>query len=64
MGVNGAYVGGNANNGANDGFAYVNHNNSPANTNANIGSRLSRKIIVIWFTNTPITLPLGKKSRR
>lgn len=36
----GAYVGGNANNGANDGFAYVNTNDTPANSNANIGSRL------------------------
>ena len=33
--------GGNANNGANAGFAYSNSNNAPSNTNANIGSRLN-----------------------
>lgn len=31
---------GNANNGANAGFAYANVNNAPSNTNANIGSQL------------------------
>ena len=36
----GLLVGGNANNGANCGFAYLNSNNAPSNTNANIGSRL------------------------
>jgi hypothetical protein len=34
-------VGGNANNGDNDGLAYVNVNNAPSNANANIGSRLN-----------------------
>lgn len=34
------HVGGNANNGSNAGFVYSNSNNSPANTNANIGSHL------------------------
>lgn len=38
--VRGANVGGGANNGANAGLACVNSNNAPANTNANIGSRL------------------------
>lgn len=38
--MNGAILGGNANNGANDGFAYANVNNAPTNANANIGSRL------------------------
>ena len=33
---------GNANNGANAGFGYLNTNNRPANTNANIGFRLNR----------------------
>ena len=33
--------GGNANNGANAGFANSNSNNDPSNTNANIGSRLN-----------------------
>lgn len=36
----GVNFGGNANNGANCGFAYANTNNAPSNTNANIGSRL------------------------
>lgn len=36
----GVHFGGNANNGANAGFAYSNSNNTPSNTNANIGSRL------------------------
>lgn len=35
--------GGNANNGANAGFGYLNANNRPANTDANIGARLYRK---------------------
>jgi hypothetical protein len=34
-------VSGNANNGTNAGFVYVNSNNTPSNTNTNIGSRLS-----------------------
>ena len=33
--------GGNANNGANAGFAHSNSKNDPSNTNANIGSRLN-----------------------
>ena len=39
-----AFLGGNANNGANAGFGYLNANNRPANSNANIGARLYRKI--------------------
>ena len=39
--MSGLHVGGNANNGANDGLAYVNVNNAPSNANANIGSRLN-----------------------
>jgi len=35
-------LGGNANNGANAGFGYLNANNRPANANANIGARLYR----------------------
>ena len=34
------YFGGNANNGANAGFGYLNSNNSASNTNANIGFQL------------------------
>lgn len=37
-----ALLGGNANNGANAGFGYLNANNRPANSNANIGARLYR----------------------
>ena len=33
---------GNANSGANAGFGYVNANNRPANSNANIGARQYR----------------------
>ncbi len=36
----GLYVGGNANNGSNDGLACFNANNGVGNANANIGSRL------------------------
>lgn len=32
-------LGGNANNGTNAGFVYVNSNNAPSNANTNIGSR-------------------------
>lgn len=35
----GVLFGGNANNSANAGFGYANSNNTPSNTNANIGSR-------------------------
>jgi hypothetical protein len=37
------YVGGNANNGGNDGPGYVNANNGLSNANANIGCRLAEK---------------------
>ena len=37
------YVGGNANNGGNDGPGYVNANNALSNSNANIGCRLAEK---------------------
>ena len=40
----GLLFGGNANNGANAGFAYANSNNAPSNTNANIGSHLCLKL--------------------
>lgn len=39
--VRGLQVGGNANNGSNDGLACFNANNAPSNANANIGSRLN-----------------------
>lgn len=55
--VDGAHLGGNANNGTNDGFAYVNSNNTPSNANANIGSRLYWKVLTNRF------LPLYLKSR-
>lgn len=58
----GVHFGGNANNGANAGFAYSNSNNTPSNTNANIGSRL-------YFHSKPrqnkhvATSPLGEKHK-
>lgn len=39
----GVLFSGNANNGANAGLAYANSNNTPSNTNANIGSHLCLK---------------------
>jgi hypothetical protein len=54
----GALFGGDANNGASDGFAYANANNVPANANTNIGSRLYfLRINVLWT----MTAPLGEK---
>ncbi len=38
--VRACLLGGNANNGANAGLAYVNSNNAPGNANVNVGSRL------------------------
>ena len=40
----GVLFSGNANNGANAGFVYANSNNTPSNTNANIGSHLCLKL--------------------
>ena len=54
----GALFGGNANNGANAGLAYVNSNNAPSNSNANIGSHLCLEMY-----NRVATLPLGKRLR-
>lgn len=60
----GVLFGGNANNSANAGLAYANSNNTPSNTNANIGSHLCFKI---GFDNMKqnkrmTALPLGKKN--
>ena len=56
----GAHFGGNANNSSNAGFTYANSNNSPANTNANIGSHL------YFFGNNinerAMTLPTWQKN--
>jgi hypothetical protein len=41
MGFRALLRSGNANNGANAGFAYLNTNNSASTTNANIGAQLS-----------------------
>ena len=49
-----AIIGGNANNGANDGLWYWNLNNDSGNANQNIGAHLTCKI------KHCITLPLGK----
>ena len=51
----GALLSGNANNGANAGFGYLNTNNRPANTNANIGFRLDRLVKFILSEDLQIT---------
>lgn len=56
VGLRACFVGGNANNGANAGLAYVNSNNAVSNSNTNIGSRICGKN----NTRRPATLPLGK----
>lgn len=56
---NGAHLGGNANNGANAGLAYLNSNNSPANANADIGSRLYCTFIVIKMSRTSLAKDLA-----
>jgi len=61
--VGGLQVGGNANNGSNDGLAYLNANNAPSNANANIGSRLNWYITHITMCKHYGTLPLGKRYR-
>ena len=62
----GVLFSGNANNGANAGFAYANSNNTPSNTNANIGSHLCLvKIdggqVRLSSEKRTTALPLGKK---
>ena len=48
------YFGGNVNNGANDGVGYANVNNGLTNANANIGCRLSEKVISETYFPAPI----------
>lgn len=47
------YFGGNVNNGANDGVGYANVNNGLTNANANIGCRLSEKVISETYFPAP-----------
>lgn len=59
----GVLFSGNTNNGDHAGFGYANTNNTPSNTNANIGSHLCFKI---GFDNMKqykrmTALPLGKR---
>lgn len=49
--MRGFHFSGNANNGANAGFAYGNANNAPSNTNANIGSQLCLNIEKLYHPN-------------
>ena len=61
----GVLFSGNANNGANAGLAYANSNNTPSNSNTNIGSHLCLKRI-FWRPKGQkdmgiAALPLGKK---
>lgn len=57
VGFRGLYAGGNLNNGANDGLAYLNVNNPASNRNANIGSHL---ILCKNIEPYAATVPLGK----
>lgn len=55
VGFGALLVGGNANNGANDGLGCTNANNAPSNANTNIGSRN------YFLSMKPTTRPLGRK---
>lgn len=57
----GVLFSGNANNGANAGFAYANSNNTPSNTNANIGSHLCFRMSERQRYKGAAALPLGRK---
>ena len=59
----GVLFSGNANNCANAGLSYANSNNTPSNTNANIGSHLCFQNRASALTNYKrmTALPLGKK---
>lgn len=52
----GVLFGSNANNGVNAGLTYVNSNNTPSNSNTNIGSHLCLKKL-----KGATTVPLGKR---
>ena len=56
MAAGGALLAGNANNGANAGFGYLNTNNRSSNSNANYGFRLYRCNERKIYTSA-ITLP-------
>lgn len=62
-----AYVGGNLNNGTNDGLVYWNCNNDVGNAWFNIGARISHNILIIMYTIylplSGLALPLGKNCR-
>lgn len=55
---------GDANNGANAGFAYANVNNAPSNTNANIGSQLCLflKVVLSFYDITHCWRPCPKSA--
>jgi hypothetical protein len=57
----GVLFGGNANNSANAGLVYANTNNTPSNTNTNIGSQLCLKI---KKKQKPWLLPKNKNVNR
>jgi hypothetical protein len=54
------HVGGNLNNGSNDGFFNWNVNNTPSNANWNIGSRNFLKLIFGFLTFVYNSSPLGE----
>lgn len=56
LGWGGVLRGGNANNGSNAGFVYVNTNNAASNANANIGSFEGRKMSIEDLFNIPIII--------
>jgi hypothetical protein len=57
MVIGGALLAGNANNGANAGFGYLNTNNRSSNSNANIGFRFYRGFNFTNITVITMTLP-------
>jgi len=58
----GVLFSGNANNDANAGFVYANTNNTPSNTNANIGSQ--RYLSKIYNLASKETLPQKRRNVR
>jgi len=58
-----ALLGGNWNNGANDGLSYWNLNNTSSNTNINIGARLLIRLLVEMASRIPHLLVKIKPKR-
>lgn len=58
--MRGVLFSGNANNDANAGFVYANTNNTPTNTNANIGSQQCLSIITFAVETMPQKRPVAE----